>query len=499
MMPDHSIYFTTFAAALDSITQFCLMILFYVGPFFFIPMLMQRAGGMFSALSGAVNDKSKGLFDRNRNWRGNKRKQLNERAKAGKRFAGDGKFADAMNKASLYGSNFSGENAGLGINPRTWSPKRIASNMRANVGGTQTLENAKKFMQSAEGQAALADEAVSAAAVKWTSDVEVHAKLEAYAKEKFEKAWSSNPLNANKNKAERETAEKAYVKDDADRNFALLKRARRTVGGEAFDVAAVISAAGTSSGHSFEYRKDATGTWQKVDTAGLGKDDDPSKGNSITQMIKSINEVTGGDDMLRARVISEARGAGSKAGRSELGGGSFGTTVGIATSMASGGLSQEQASQALLTNFVDGTHGQTAVYGKKGGLELYVKGTKQAVERTTNEDAVDAGLAKLASTLDMAAQATGDNAGIIAKTLRDSFEKEGTTIQGAIEKRYRNPKKAPQFNAIRRDLAPGHPHFTGENDGRELTPAELEAASRGTPTSAEVSSGPSITPGTSPR
>lgn len=62
-------------AVLDSLTKFALLVLFYVGPFFFIPMLMQRAGGMFSTLTGVVNDKSKGLFDRNRKWRSGMRKQ----------------------------------------------------------------------------------------------------------------------------------------------------------------------------------------------------------------------------------------------------------------------------------------------------------------------------------------------------------------------------------------------------------------------------------------
>jgi hypothetical protein len=54
----------------------------YIGPFFFIPAAFKFAGGAFANLAGMANDRSKGLFDRQRKWRGERRKDRKEQIAA---------------------------------------------------------------------------------------------------------------------------------------------------------------------------------------------------------------------------------------------------------------------------------------------------------------------------------------------------------------------------------------------------------------------------------
>lgn len=60
----------------------------YFAPYFLIPVTFRFAGGFVRQLGGFVNDRSRGAFDRLRQSRGNKFKQLNERRKAGELFEG---------------------------------------------------------------------------------------------------------------------------------------------------------------------------------------------------------------------------------------------------------------------------------------------------------------------------------------------------------------------------------------------------------------------------
>lgn len=47
----------------------------YVGPYFFIPAAFKFAGGVFGNIAGMANDRGKGLFDRNKKYRGEKAAQ----------------------------------------------------------------------------------------------------------------------------------------------------------------------------------------------------------------------------------------------------------------------------------------------------------------------------------------------------------------------------------------------------------------------------------------
>jgi hypothetical protein len=63
---------------LDKFLAFSIALIAYVAPYFFLPALFKAAGGVFSNLTGMVNDKGKGLFDK---FKGgiDKRKALSNR------------------------------------------------------------------------------------------------------------------------------------------------------------------------------------------------------------------------------------------------------------------------------------------------------------------------------------------------------------------------------------------------------------------------------------
>lgn len=62
-----------------------LKLIAYVGPYFFIPATFKFAGGIFATVSGMANDRSKGLFDRQRKYRSQKAGQNYHDWKAGEK------------------------------------------------------------------------------------------------------------------------------------------------------------------------------------------------------------------------------------------------------------------------------------------------------------------------------------------------------------------------------------------------------------------------------
>lgn len=64
-----SIVATSETAGLDSILSILVVITAYIAPFFLIPTIFRYAGGAFANIAGIVNNRSKGVFDRNRKYR----------------------------------------------------------------------------------------------------------------------------------------------------------------------------------------------------------------------------------------------------------------------------------------------------------------------------------------------------------------------------------------------------------------------------------------------
>lgn len=102
-----------------------LVISAYLLPFILIPFMIKSMSGAFGNLAGMVNDRGKGLLDRQKNYRGNKRKEKRADAIAGNRFKGNNALYNRLNRATGYASNI--QHAGI-------NPMRMRSNMRAHLG-----------------------------------------------------------------------------------------------------------------------------------------------------------------------------------------------------------------------------------------------------------------------------------------------------------------------------------------------------------------------------
>lgn len=117
----------------------------YVGPFFMLLFVLKILTGAFGTFTGMVNDKRRGFFDRQRNYRQGKRKALRERTVAGVRYKQTGiKPLDNALKSVNSGLAFSTQAKHAGINPM-----RMRSRMNA-ANNIRTERVAKEFSEKDE-------------------------------------------------------------------------------------------------------------------------------------------------------------------------------------------------------------------------------------------------------------------------------------------------------------------------------------------------------------
>ncbi|MCW1908712.1 MAG: hypothetical protein KIH63_005225, partial [Candidatus Saccharibacteria bacterium] len=62
-----------------------LIITAYLAPFFFIPATFRFAGGIFGRISGMANDRTRGLFDKQRKFRQESKQRMRDRVYGGNR------------------------------------------------------------------------------------------------------------------------------------------------------------------------------------------------------------------------------------------------------------------------------------------------------------------------------------------------------------------------------------------------------------------------------
>src|SRR5262249_41408217 len=67
-----------FAVDLGPGITFFVIVIGFFGPYWFLPKTFQWGGNFLKSISGVVNDRSKGLFDRPRNYLNERKKSLGE-------------------------------------------------------------------------------------------------------------------------------------------------------------------------------------------------------------------------------------------------------------------------------------------------------------------------------------------------------------------------------------------------------------------------------------
>lgn len=450
---DISIYLTSFAAALDGLTKFLLIILFYIGPFFFIPMLMQRAGGMFATLTGAINDKSKGLFDRNKNWRANKRKDAMGRTKEGNRFRGKGAFRDKLNKGMGYASNFSAENAGIGMNPKSWRPSSIKSAMQSSYGNTSFIAGGKAAEQSQAFQILKADEDLVEAGIGTSSKDLIRQRIASA------KGWDLKNLDGTKNA-------------ELERGVANVLRAQRDMGREAFDQQAVVAAAGTTGGLTLKRDKNGIVEWERDAEGNYVKDEDGNykrrtdMDGASYRMLQLSKQAAGDNRMIATQVAMAAKKSAGSIGRWETASLSNSGMVENLNAMYAN-KSEQTIRDALKKNYMDNVQIQNLPYGKDNSI---VYTMNNAVEKAN--EALAAGNDAEANRWIATIAAIRDSSATASTKVRDNLVKALSTTAAGSD----GTKDIAEIMFERMDNASLHPslekakHFYTTGERRRTTP-----------------------------
>ncbi len=93
-----------------------LILLGFVAPYLFIPATFKFAGGAFGTITGMVNDRGRGLFDRNKKYRGQKMGQNFQNTKEGRRFSENNPMSRRFNRVT--GGLATGRKGAFGLGER---------------------------------------------------------------------------------------------------------------------------------------------------------------------------------------------------------------------------------------------------------------------------------------------------------------------------------------------------------------------------------------------
>lgn len=110
---------------------------FLVAPLFAIPVIFMRIGGAASQLTGIMNDRSKGVFDRLKNKRGEERQELMHKMAQGRRFSGRLNGLNTLTAGSVAAVKTAT------VNPRAWRGRvNAAMGQNAMRAGQEVMESA---------------------------------------------------------------------------------------------------------------------------------------------------------------------------------------------------------------------------------------------------------------------------------------------------------------------------------------------------------------------
>ncbi|MEK7603348.1 MAG: hypothetical protein AAB459_03840 [Patescibacteria group bacterium] len=147
----HVFAFATVSANAGDLVSQIVAFVAYFGPYLFLPKTLSFAGGVLSTVGGMVNDRSKGLFDSQREKRGEIRKSRLERAQRNALWN-----QEKYNPKTLRGRAVRRANSLAGV--LTNSPWDTARIMAGTAGGKAIMSeiSAKKYQQSVAMSEAMA-------------------------------------------------------------------------------------------------------------------------------------------------------------------------------------------------------------------------------------------------------------------------------------------------------------------------------------------------------
>ena len=305
-----------------------------------IPWAIKTSFGAASALVGAVNDRSKGVFDRNKQFRANKRKDLGERAKTGNRFKGKNALTNRLNRGAQYASNI--KSAGLG------RPSTMRANMRAALGRDEH-DAASKLAEENASVATIFSDDDKIWAARFENVDEISAALERASPDRF---------RVNDDDDEATARGKTQARQDAVQE---ITRAQKEAGQQVFQKARVRAQAKTGTA----YRNEE------------GEFD-------VSMMLNDINEAYGDDRNGAARALAEMKGSLANSGQiAGLAG--FGNMAGQLEGMNHGRISNQDAHNTIMDDAINSATPGQALQGKPDSAAAMGRAHARRIEALAQE------------------------------------------------------------------------------------------------------------------
>lgn len=346
----------------------------FIVPYFMLPIAFKMAGGLVGNIFGMVNDRSKGLFDRMRNWRANGRKQKTADLMAGNRFKGNTRVGNFINRR---GENINAVRTGqVGLNPAKWGSQLQSASSR------QALTEAEEALQKNPHM------------------------LRLKANDDFLQAG----LHFNDAQAQRQYLLNAgYSERQANEAVASIRAAKRSMSNEAFENAAIIALP-------------ATGTYGKTEIDAQGN----LTGGKAT-LVKDILKASRGDMNRADTLLALARQSAGSARRWDQAGGSYGDDRARMHALATpgSGMSEQTVTEQSLRDYIK-SNGPGAVAQVRGNTVKPVAKImmddlqKSAILNGVGSEQFSRDLASLAGLYDTMGSMSPENATAFAEELMSS-------------------------------------------------------------------------------
>lgn len=405
-----------------------IIILVFFAPFFLIPKTFQVAGSAFANIAGIVNNRSKGAFDRLKNYRTQKGEHNMAAVKAGQRYAGgtDSNLRGRLNRGLQRGAHANK----AGFNPTRWNNK-----INAAIGSTNQQEverNQKENMDyiTWAGNDTLNKYAAASSDTKSLRDALTRDAADVYGQYMVDDGNGGRILSA---------AGRQQMETDISR----VESVRRSMSSRAFKQMTTLGA--IAGGTAYENAGDMTA---------------------------AIAAAAGDDDSALAYMVAKGKAAAMGSGRIDQGGAGFGALFSAAQKVRAGTMSAGDANQEILKNVVDNQgpgsllHSSMKTSTAKNLApvirENFVKKLRAVQDASSNQDRLVAQadlnreLAKIAGTYDAMSQTSPAQAEVFAKEVMGqdlSFAPgmPGLTIQSLVE----DARNDASFLQMRKEFGSG--------------------------------------------
>lgn len=405
--------FSSVASVSDNLLYQFISLIAYFAPYFMMAFMFRLAGGVVAQIGGIVNDSSRGLFDRQRKYRGEQIQKNKEAERSGNRFRGNSWAARRYNAATERRHAIATDG---GLNPLKWGERS------RNAISRNTLDEAREGLEKNEFMKHIS-----------ANDDYLQAALKSGGNE----ARARDYLRNIKDGAGRQ------IYDDRSINEAVgaMRMARRSMSNESFETAAAMALPAT--GTAFKRRQDANGNW----IGGAG------------EMHDLINEVAGDDRNRAATMLAAMRSGATQARRFDLAGGGYGSQLGTMNEQYNGGVSSQEATEKIVNESIDGQGGAYIAGARKQAVEAFspvmLKRLRKDVA-TGDHQTTAHSLATIAGTYDAMASVAPENSEVLAHRVlgqKITYQApDGTTKTTDVREAIESFRSDAMFQQRRREI-----------------------------------------------